>query len=100
MSKLRSVLVEAGFPVEGMDEKQLKAIARAASIELPREDVQIVDYTPKNGGESARYVKTSPFVIGTKEDGTKVTAKGLFLRVEAIDQAVEELMRAKGLLEG
>jgi len=98
MNKLQKKLIKAGFPVEGMDEKQLKSIARAANIEIPREDVQIVEYTPKGGDEPARYVKTSPFVIG-KKDGKNVNAKGLFLRVEAIDQAMEELARAKGLLE-
>jgi hypothetical protein len=54
--------------------------------------VEIVEYTSKGSGKTAMYVKTKGFSIPGG------TAQGLFLRVEAVDQAIDALNRAKALL--
>jgi hypothetical protein len=65
---------------------QVKAAKGPASVE-------IVDYTSKGSGETHKYVKTKGFGLSNNK-----TAQGLFLRVEAIDQAIEALTKAKGML--
>jgi hypothetical protein len=55
-------------------------------------EVKVVDYTSKSSGKTAKYVSTSAF------DCNGEVAKGLFLRVEAIDQAIADLQAAKAML--
>ncbi len=101
MSDLRTQLVEAGIApnvVESMGEDQLKNVARSMGISLPRE-VEIKDH------KGAKYVVTDSFTVpkydneGKVVEGKTSQARNLFLRVEAIDQAIEDLLAAKGLLE-
>ena len=66
-------------------QQQLKATKGPASVE-------IVEYTSKGSGKTAKYVKTRGFFIPGG------MAQGLFLRVEAVDQAIEALNKAKVLL--
>jgi hypothetical protein len=93
-------LVEAiektGMDTKNLSDDQILNVARALSLELPLR-VSIVEYTDKRS-RTADYVKTSNFPIGTDKDGKAVTARGLFLRVEAVDQAIEALQSAKALL--
>lgn len=93
-------LVEAikktGMSTEGLSDDQILRVGRALNLELPLR-VSIVEYTDKRG-RTADYVKTDNFPIGADEKGNPVTAKGLFLRVEAVDAAIEALHTAKALL--
>ena len=105
MERLKEALVEAGISSEalnGMDEDKLKGLARAMGLNLaeflPRE-VQIVT-NDKNG---ARYVQTENFVVPKFRnkkpvEGETSQARNLYMRVEAIDQAISDLLRAKELL--
>jgi uncharacterized Ntn-hydrolase superfamily protein len=97
MSDVRSKLMEAGLKLEGLTDEQVKALAKVLNLEVPRQ-VQIVEYTSKRG-RTANYVKTDAFVISKNAEGKAETAQGLFLRVEAIDQAIADLQKAKDLLK-
>lgn len=102
MSDLRNQLVEAGIAQEVVDtfgNDQCKAVARSMGIAVARE-VEIKDH------KGAKYVVTESFEVpkydteGKAIEGKTSQARNLFLRVEAIDQAIEDLLAAKGLLEG
>jgi hypothetical protein len=104
MDKLREVLAQAGVSrsaLDKMDEAQVKQLARALKIDptpfLPR-NVKI-----EEGKNGARYVVTEGFAVPKFKDKKAVTgenslAKNLYLRVEAIDQAIEDLLAAKALI--
>ena len=93
MQELTEAIQAAGFPIEGLDEKQLRDLGRVLKMEVPPKErtVEIVDWKDR------RYVKTDGYTIGTK-NGKPETAKGLFLEVRAVDQAIEDLQAAKALL--
>jgi hypothetical protein len=92
-------LVEAvektGMSTEGLTEEQLIAIGKTLGLEVPLR-VEVVEYTNKRG-DKGNYVKTSGFPF-TGSDGKQHEARGLFLRVETVDQAIEALQTAKQLL--
>ena len=101
MEKLLAVLAEKGFNItEAMDEEQIFKLAKAVGVEpldyIPRE-VKVVPYTNKRR-ETNRFVETPPFVVGKSVDGKTRTTRGLFLRVEALDQAIADLTSARELL--
>jgi len=95
-------LVEAiestGMSTDGLSEDQIIKIGKTLNLEVPLK-VEVVEYTPK-GKNSTKglYVKTSGFPV-TDSEGNRFEARGLFLRVEAVDQALEALQTAKALLE-
>ena len=98
MEELLAVLSEKGVDASGMDQEQLRKVSKALGVDpvdyLPRE-VKVVPYTNKRK-ETNQFVETSAFVVGRKKDGTTQTVRGLFLRVEALDQALEDLKAARG----
>jgi hypothetical protein len=93
---LVETIKKTGMDTKNLSEDQIMSVARALNLELPLQ-VSIVEYTDKRG-RTADYVKTSNFPIGAGKDGKAVTARGLFLRVEAVDLALEALQSAKALL--
>lgn len=101
MDRLLAALAEKGIRLEGVSDQEIVKIAKGVGIEpldhLDRE-VEVVDYTNKRG-ERNMFVKTPRFVVGRKDDGTAVTVSGLFLRLDALDQAIEDLQAAKRKLE-
>jgi hypothetical protein len=93
MDSLRAELEAKGISTKALSDDQVKAIGKAMHLAIPRAEVAIVDY------EGAKYVKTDNFVVPNKKDGTKQSvARGLFLRVEALDTAIAELQAAKAKL--
>ena len=104
MDKLRELLSKSGISssaLEKMDESQVRQLAKALKIDptpfLPR-NVKI-----EEGKNGARYVVTDGFSVPKLKDkklvvGENSLAKNLYLRVEAIDQAIADLVAAKGLL--
>lgn len=97
MDKLLEALAQKGVDASAMSGEQIEKVAKAVGIDpidyLPR-NVEVVDYTNKRN-ETNRFVKTPGFVVGRKEDGTAQIVKGLFLRVDALDQAIADLQAAK-----
>lgn len=103
MESLLKALAEKGVDASSMTPEQVKKVAKAVGVDpldhLPR-DVEIVDYTNKRK-ETNKFVQTPSFVVGRKDDGTAQTVRGLFLRVEALDQAIVDLQAAReGLPSG
>ena len=100
MESLLEALAAKGIDASAMTEEQIRKVAKAVGVDpldhLPR-DVKIVPYTNKRK-ETNQFVETAPFVVGRKADGTAATVRGLFLRVEALDQAISDLQAARGLL--
>lgn len=100
MESLLAVLAEKGIDASAMTEDQIRKVAKAVGVDpndhLPRK-VEIIDYTNKRK-ETNKFVKSSNFVVGRKDDGTAKTVQGLFLRVEAVDQALADLHAARNLL--
>lgn len=95
-------LVEAiqntGMSTDGLSEDQIIQIGKTLNLEVPLR-VEVVEYTPKGkNAKTGHYVKTSGFPV-TDADGNSFEARGLFLRVEAVDQAIEALQTAKAMLE-
>ena len=102
MESLLEALAAKGITeTSEMSEEQLLKVAKAVGVDpldhLPRE-VKIGPYTNKRG-EQNTFVQTPPFVVGRGDDGMAKTVRGLFLRVEALDQAIEDLQRAKAGLD-
>lgn len=103
MDKLLEALAEK-YQIDGstMSEEQLLKVAKSLGLDpldfLPRE-VKVVPYTNKRK-QTNQFVQTPPFVVGRKDDGTAQTVRGLFIRVEALDQAIADLTAARGLLKG
>jgi len=93
MQELVEAITAKGFPTEGLDEKQVRELGRVLKLEVPPKD-RTVEITEWKG---RRYVKTDGYVIGTK-DGKPETAKGLFLEVRAVEQAIADLQAAQALL--
>lgn len=101
MDKLLEALAEKGISTDALDEGQIRGVAKAMGIDpaeyLPRQ-VEIVPYTNKRK-ETNTFVKTENFTVGRKDDGSAQTVRGLFLRVEALDQAIADLQAARGLVD-
>jgi hypothetical protein len=101
MDELLAALNEKGVDASGMDEEQLRKVSKALGVDpldyLPRK-VEVVPYTNKRK-QTNDFVSTDSFVVGRKEDGSALTVRGLFLRVEALDQAIEDLKVARGLVQ-
>ena len=92
MEAIRTQLLALGVDASKFDDETVRKIAKAMNIAVPRQ-VEIVEY------KGARYVKTENFAVpGRKENDKPGTARNLFLRVEAVDQALADLLEAKGLL--
>jgi len=97
MESLLAALAEKGIRLQGVSDEEIVKIAKGVGIEpmdhLARE-VKVVDYTNKRG-ETNKFVSTPPFIVGRKDDGSARTVRGLFLRLDALDQAIEDLQAAK-----
>jgi uncharacterized circularly permuted ATP-grasp superfamily protein len=101
MQSVREQLQARGIPTESFDDEQVAKVARAiGGITFPPKErkVQVVEYTNK-AGHKGQYVKTDPIPLGVKANGKTESAQGLFLRVEALDQCIEDLLAAKALLK-
>lgn len=101
MDKLLEALAERGIKVSGLKEEETLKLAKAVGLEpldfLPRE-VELVDYTNKRN-ETNRFIRTPAFVVGHEEGGKAKTIQGLFLRVDALDQAIADLQAAKQMVD-
>lgn len=100
MDKLLEALAAKGLDASALDEESVRKVAKSMGVDpadyLPRE-VKIMDYTNKRG-ETNKFVSTENFTVGKKDDGSPRQVRGLFLRVEALDQAIEDLLQARGLI--
>jgi hypothetical protein len=102
VEKLKQDLQAAGVTaqaLENMEEKKLKAMARAFEIETEqvREPACIKEHTTKSGKTGTYLVTDSiPYIDA---EGNQKNAKGLFIPVEAVDAVCEELLEARGLLK-
>ena len=96
MEELRATLLERGVNTESMDDEQVRKIASAMNIPLPRK-VEVVDY------KGALYIKSSGIPVPHRDadkakEGKTQNAKGAFVRVEAAQQMIEDLHLGLGLL--
>ncbi len=100
MDKLLEALSAKGIDGSGMDGEQIRKVAKAVGLDpvdfLPR-SVEIKQHTNKRH-ETNTFIVTDPYVVGRKEDGSARTVRGLFQRVETLDQVLADLTAAKGLL--
>jgi hypothetical protein len=101
MEELLTALAEKGVDASNLTEEQIQKVSKAVGVDpidyLPR-DVKVIPYTNKRE-ETNQFVQTPSFVVGRKDDGTARTVRGLFLRVEALDQAISDLQVARGLID-
>ena len=101
MESLLKALAEQGVDASSMPEEQVLKVARAIGIDpddhLPRAEVVVGPYTNKRK-QTNNFVQTDAFVVGHDEKGKAIKVRGLFLRVEALDQAISDLQAARGLL--
>jgi len=98
--KLNEALAEQNIRLTGCSDKEVLAVAKSVGLDVndfTTHTVEITEYTNKRD-ETNTFVKTSKFITGRKENGKAATVQGLFLRVEIIDQAIEDLLKAKELL--
>jgi len=102
MDKLIEAMQALGISVnEDMTSEQIQKVAKAVGLEpleYVEREVKIVPYTNKRK-ETNTFVETPPFVVGKDANGKSRTIRGLFLRVEALDQAIEDLTAARDLLK-
>lgn len=99
---IRKLVAEAGMNpevVEMMEDQQVRDVAKSLGIDVPRE-IEIREH------KGAMYIVTEPVEVprvnarGECVKGKTTVTRGLFLRVEALDQQLEDLQRAKRLLTG
>ena len=102
LEALKEGLVAKGMArdmVESYDEKKLKGFARIMEVEVveEREEPYIKTHTTK-AGKTGQYLVTDsiPYVDAK---GEEKNAKGFFIPVEAVDAAIQELLKARGLLD-
>lgn len=83
------------------DEKTIKKVARSMGIDwkehVGRQPARLVEHTNKRK-ETKLFIETDPFVIGRDSKGKIQTARGLFLRADALDQYIDDLVQARELL--
>ena len=92
MESVRAQLLAMGVDTAKLDNAQVKDIARALKVPVPRE-IEILEY------KGAQYVKTDGYPVPARDGSGKITlARNLFVRVEALDDAIQDLITAKGLL--
>ena len=90
-----------GLDFSGKPEKEIKAAARALGIdpfEHTPHTVELVTHTNKRD-ETNRFVKTSAYKVGVNSKGFAQTVQGLFLRVDCLDQVIEDLLEARRMLD-
>ena len=99
MESIKARLAEMGIATTGLSDDQIKKVAAVVGVSVPR-SVEIVAY---NG---ASYLKTQGYEVPAKTAGGKPgNARGLFIRVEAMEAAVKELQagielaKSKGLIK-
>ena len=101
MDSLLAALAEKGIKLQGVSDEEIVKVAKGVGIEpldhLPRK-VEIIDYTNKRG-ETNKFVTTPPFIVGRKDNGLASTVRGLFVRVDCLDQMIEDLQAARELLK-
>ena len=103
MEEIRKLLVEGGMSealVSRMDDKSVKAAARLFKIKVPQKPkkeikhtVSIIEHQPKNSKVAHQYVEISPFQLPDNS-----TTRKQMIRVEAIEQFIQDLLQAKTLL--
>ena len=103
MEKLIAKLAELGVNVNAeMGEDTVARIAQSMGIQpldYMERQVKVVDYTNKRG-QTNKFIETPAFNLGKDEKGNTKTTRGLFLRVEALDQAIADLAAARKLIVG
>jgi hypothetical protein len=105
MKELREKISATGFDTSNIDDDMLRQLAKAVGLKAPpAPKAELVEYTSNGTGKVGIYVKT-PNVMFQDAKGAKDSARGAFVRVEAVEQMIEdlklglELARKKGLVE-
>lgn len=100
MDKLLLAIEEKGMSIPAdTDRDKVIGVAKALGlhpVDYVDREVEIVDYTNKKE-ETNKFVKTGHFVAGRKEDGTPVTVRGPFVRLDILDALIEDLVKARDL---
>ena len=102
MEKIRADLTAKKIDCSSMSDKEVRGVARALGFaNVPTDpvahNVEIVESTPEGKTTPRKYVKTGSFVIN--QGGKDEVSRGLYLRVEHINQAIEDLQKARELLK-
>jgi len=101
MEKLLAALVEKGINL-GSDTKAdvVKKVAKSIGldpVDFVTRKVEVGPYTNKRN-ETNVFVKSSPYVVGRKANGRAETVRGLYCRMETIDDMIADLQRAKEII--
>ena len=92
MEELKNTVTAMGVDCTKLSDEQVRNVAKALGLPTIRE----VEIKEHNG---AMYVVTEGYSVPHKNaPGKTQTARGLFLRVEAIPQALADLKAAMGLV--
>ena len=102
MEKIRAELAAKKVDCSSMSDKEVRGVARALGFaNVPADPqsrkVEIVESTPEGKTTPRKYVKTSSYVIN--QNGKDETSRGLYLRVEFVSAAIEDLQKALELLK-
>lgn len=93
MEKLLAALAEKGIRLTGCSDAEICKVAKGVGLDpdhfLPR--ALIVERYTNKRKETNVFAKTPSFVVGTNENGKPKKVRGLYLRVDALDQAIEDL---------
>jgi hypothetical protein len=105
MSVMRDKLREFGLDVDNMTDAQINGLAKELLGACP----ELRDQLPRRvkietGKNGAQYVVTEMFNVPKIKDGIAVKgensqARNLYIRVEAIDQCINDLQAAKEMLK-
>lgn len=98
---LEAIKAKGAVLAPDTDEKTIKKVARSMGIDwkehVDRQPARLVKHTNKRN-ETNLFIETDPFVIGRNSKGKIQTVRGLFIRVDALDQCIDDLVQARELL--
>jgi len=101
MEKLMVALAEKGIRLQGVSDKEIEKIAKGVGldpVDFRERKVEVGPYTNKRE-ETNTFIKTSSYIVGRKANGKAETVRGLYVRVETLDDMIADLQRAKAIVE-
>ena len=105
LKEAREAMEATGFDTSNIDDDMLRDLAKSAGLKVtPKSKAELVEFTSNSTGQKGMYVKT-PNVMFKEANGFKSSVRGCFVRVEAVEQMIEdlklglELAREKGLVK-
>ena len=98
MDQIKTQLLALGINTDKMDEAQLRGVAKAMNIKCPPKPRQVK--IVKNDKNGYMYVSTDAYTnLPGKSADKESSGRPLYIRVETLDDAIADLVAAKGLLQ-